>query len=299
MPNTQFWQEIHAIADARTPAFRRLFAELIAQAQRGMTSDAIRAALARGDAATAFRVAEDAFNAASAEWQSSIVAHLRGALDAAGIATQPTIPSKGSVSFAFDLVNPQAVNWIRDNAARLVRDITADTRTVIRDTIQRAFQDGITADQTARALRENIGLTSRMARSVDTFRANLMESGSTQSAAEAAATKYRARLIAQRAETIARTEIMRASNQGQQEAWRQAVDRGFLPDNPVQQWIVTPDDRLCEVCRPMKGQRRSIGENFVSPTDGSTAKTPPIHPRCRCAIGIDIKATRERARRVA
>jgi hypothetical protein len=60
----------------------------------------------------------------------------------------------------------------------------------------------------------------------------------------------------ERAELIARTETMRASNEGQQEAWDQAVEEGLLTGNEQQEWIVTPDDRLCPSASPSTASRR-------------------------------------------
>jgi hypothetical protein len=272
---------------------------MVAKAQKGAVEQDIRAALSRGAMDEAFKIAERAFDAASAQWQASFGAHLRGAADAAGLATGATVPTRAGITFAFDVLNPNAVISVREQAARLVREVSADTKAMIRTVIHRSFVEGIDAQKTARTIRDSIGLTSRMESAVWNFRKGLVEAGGVEARVEGAVSRYRDKLIRRRAETIARTEIMRASNEGQQNAWQQAVDKGFLTSTPVQVWIVTPDDRLCEVCAPMKGQRRAIGEAFVSPADGSRAKTPPLHPNCRCAIGLDIKASRERESRVA
>jgi hypothetical protein len=57
---------------------------------------------------------------------------------------------------------------------------------------------------------------------------------------------------------------MRASNEGQQEAWDQAVEEGLLTGNEQQEWIVTPDDRLCPECEPFDGCRRRLDGTFRS-----------------------------------
>ena len=80
---------------------------------------------------------------------------------------------------------------------------------------------------------------------------------------------------------IARTETMRASNMGQQEAWAQAKDKGLLTGKEKKEWITTPDDRLCPVCEPMDGKKVPMADEF-------DIEGPPAHPQCRCTIAITL-----------
>jgi SPP1 gp7 family putative phage head morphogenesis protein len=90
-----------------------------------------------------------------------------------------------------------------------------------------------------------------------------------------------------RAETIARTEVQRASNQGQIEAWDQATDEGLLTGTETKEWIVTPDDRLCPICEPLDGQNVPMDGTFDA--DGAQVDGPPAHPNCRCTLGISLR----------
>ena len=96
-------------------------------------------------------------------------------------------------------------------------------------------------------------------------------------------------LIRSRALTIARHETMDAANAGQVELWNQAEAEGLLPVGLEREWIVTDDRRLCPICRPMKGQRRLKGNNFVSTFSGLSYARPPAHILCRCAIALVIE----------
>lgn len=92
-----------------------------------------------------------------------------------------------------------------------------------------------------------------------------------------------------RARTIARTEALRATNFGVQDAWRQAIEAGSIPEDLVRrQWIVSRDERLCEICAPIPklNPKRGVkfGQPFVTP-NGPTF-LPPIHPNCRCTVFI-------------
>lgn len=51
----------------------------------------------------------------------------------------------------------------------------------------------------------------------------------------------------------------------------------------VLEWVTVMDDRVCEICQPMDGQQRPIGNNFKG-GDGSLGMYPPIHIGCRCFL---------------
>jgi hypothetical protein len=40
----------------------------------------------------------------------------------------------------------------------------------------------------------------------------------------------------------------------------------------------------------MDGQRSGLDGRFVSPFNGMSTDMPPMHPQCRCAIGLVAKA---------
>jgi len=92
-----------------------------------------------------------------------------------------------------------------------------------------------------------------------------------------------------RAFMVARTETIRASNHGAEEAWRQmGIEQ--------KEWIIAGD--ACPYCTEMDGKITSIGSNFIEQdeelfVDGTdkplstsyeAIQTPPLHPNCRCAL---------------
>lgn len=91
-----------------------------------------------------------------------------------------------------------------------------------------------------------------------------------------------------RAETIARTESMRALNIGVQEGWRQAVQDGKIVEALVRRtWKVASDERLCEVCSPvpkLNPKGVGLGQPFTTPK--GPVMLPPLHPSCRCHVFI-------------
>lgn len=100
---------------------------------------------------------------------------------------------------------------------------------------------------------------------------------------------YRRKYLAFRARTIARTEALRATNVGVQDAWRQAIEAGKIAETQVRRmWIVARDERLCSVCAPIPGLNPKRGVKFDQPfaTPNGPWNLPPIHPNCRCTIFI-------------
>lgn len=98
---------------------------------------------------------------------------------------------------------------------------------------------------------------------------------------------YQRKYLAYRSRTIARTEAIRTTNMGVQDAWRQAIDSGKVPEALVRKrWLVTKDERLCKVCGPIPGMNPqrglSIGQPFATPKGPVTI--PPAHPNCRCSV---------------
>lgn len=99
---------------------------------------------------------------------------------------------------------------------------------------------------------------------------------------------------AQRAELIARTETIRASNYAQIESYKQS---GVVLKK---EWLVTEDDRLCVWCASMQGIQIDLDETYFDKDEDYTVGTgddaqtttfdyeaidgPPLHPNCRCTL---------------
>ena len=92
-----------------------------------------------------------------------------------------------------------------------------------------------------------------------------------------------------RAESIARSETIRSSNAGAEEAFRQ----GGIE---TEEWYTAKDERVCDFCQQMHGVRIPVGGLFqaagaVMEIDGQRlvmdygdVRYPPLHPECRCTI---------------
>ncbi|MES2360022.1 MAG: phage minor head protein [Gemmatimonadota bacterium] len=81
-----------------------------------------------------------------------------------------------------------------------------------------------------------------------------------------------------RAEMIARTEAMDAANEGLAQGWSQAVEEGLLTGDEKKVWIAAGDP--CPECEEVDGEEVLMDEDF------SVGDDPPLHPNCRCTMGL-------------
>lgn len=278
---------IHRIADGAVAGVSRLFREAVARASDRVSLTRLADAYATGNIWTVEALL------ALPRWEKGLAADIAAVLfrtlDRAGTALseRPVFKADPPVmDFRFDVTNPEAVAWARNRSNALVTNILADTRAMLRSIIGRAFTDGIPPRHAARLIRDVIGLTERDGLAVDNMRRGLAEQGVNPSTILTRIGAYADRLHRQRALTIARTETLAASNQGQQQVWQQAAREGFLdPQDAKREWIITPDERLCDICAPMEGQAVGLNEPFQT-GDGEYVMTPPIHPACRCTLSM-------------
>lgn len=189
------------------------------------------------------------------------------------------------LSGLFDLEHPRAARWADAQAAELVTGITEDTRQAIRQQIARMWREGITVDQAARELRRTIGLTPQQANAVANFLRARQEEDDPN--ADTKADDYSDRLLRFRAQTIARTETIRAAAQGSQELWHQAAEQGIIErDRAMQEWLITPDEALCPICASIADSDPVPLDTPFRAADGELYDAPPAHPNCRCAVRL-------------
>jgi len=218
---------------------------------------------------------------------------LRRPFVSAAVLTERSMPQ---LNLRLDLTNPRALSWATNRSAQLVTEITRDVKLGIRRFVAQSFREGKTTKWLSTTLRrsEIIGLHSRQIDALGNFRDKLaarVDAGKiTQAFADSQADRYQERLLRQRARTIARTETIRASSEGQNELWQQGLDDGtFDAEITRRVWIVTPDDRTCEIClsvAEMNPEGVPIGQPYQS-IDGPVDQ-PPAHPNCRCAEGLEF-----------
>jgi len=251
------WKAVHKAADASRKALMKAIRKAFTTGQRKLGA-ALKAALTAKDEQEVMSLVSEAITASSKVLEPALVKMLKTVISASGsvaanrlrkmrAATNARFADDG---FAFDKTNPAVLKWIAEHAAETIEGISKTTRDSIRDLVESAFEDQFTVDDLAKEIGELIG-------------------------------------DPERAELIARTETIRASNAGQQLAWEQATEEGLLTGNESQEWITTPDDRLCPICEPMDGVTVPLGESFD--VAGDRIEGPPAHPNCRCTVGLTVE----------
>lgn len=199
------------------------------------------------------------------------------AADALALEASGAVPSVAAASarlhLSFAQLSDAVLAEIRVRAANRVVGVVDETRLAIRGAVERAYAAGKPPRAAAKEIKAIVGLTDRQAASVDAMRA--------EGATDAELARATKKMIAQRANTIARTEANIAMNAGQRATWRDLVDQRLLaPELWVREWLtVTPASRVCELCQPLDGATAPIDGAYPEPgADG-----PPLHPNCRCS----------------
>lgn len=227
----------------------------------------------------------------------------------------------------FDQVNLYAVAAMQRNTLQMVREFTAEQRRAVHTAMTAGVTEAANPIAQARNFRDSVGLTERQWKAVENYRRALQTLGEPGSAsdalsrelrdrrsdavvARAAASgsplsparidamvrRYSERFVAYRAKVIGRTEAMRAVNQGNEEAYRQAIAAGTIRASQLErEWRTRIDTRERESHRLLNTEKRGWGEDWVTIT-GARLSYPgdPDAPareviQCRCALLTRIR----------
>lgn len=199
----------------------------------------------------------------------------------------PTM-QKATISFRFDAKRPEASRWAFTRGGMLIKEIAANQRATVKGFVSRALAGQFTPQQAARSIRNVVGLTQEQAGWVTNFQneriTELINQGvpfnDAVARSQAATDRYHDRIHRYRTETIARTEILTASNEGRKAAWQQGVQQGFIRNDWVKRWSTEFDARTCDECAPLDGETVPVLSDFPW-------GDPPLHPNCRCTLLLE------------
>lgn len=308
---------IQDVASRMEPRLRAAFLRAVRALRDSVTEDALAEALESGDVnqAMALLALDDRFVAAlNGKGLPDGVESLRGALQAsfaAGAnAAASMLPSAVGLNLSFDMKSAQAQAFLERYTFPLIRQLADNTKEGIRTVVLDAFKGGGHPYVQARKIKTFIGLTDNQSQAVLNYRAALSSSstlgrsldrrlrdGRFDSTVERAirngaglsadqvdkmVARYQERFVQYRAQTIARSESLRASNKGQREVWREAKQRGLLPKDQQREWEVSGDERTCEICLPLDGVVVGLDEEFAP---GILDPGDP-HADCRCTAKL-------------
>lgn len=224
------------------------------------------------------------------------------------------------VEFAFDVVNTRAVRRMSDASLRLVREFSRQQRSATRQALVEGIRAGANPREQARAFVDSLGLTEyqegivrNYGRSLRTLNSDALtrrlrdrrfdptvraairnEEPLSEAQIGRMVDRYRDRWRTYRAENIARTESLRAVNEGVADAYAQAIDEGQLrAEQLTKEWNTAKDERVRDSHAEMHGQVVTVDQPFVSGL-GNQAFYPggfgvaADDINCRCAVGTRI-----------
>lgn len=143
------------------------------------------------------------------------------------------------VSGTFTMVHMPVLSYMQDYQLGLIRNVTQQVRNQIKEELKRGYIMGDSIPDIAKRLRDT-----RLKKGVWPT-------------------------VEKRAEVIARTEIIRASNQGALTVYKQY-------DVKRVRWLTALDERVCRICGPLHSR--------VFPINNIPFGGAPAHPRCRCFV---------------
>lgn len=318
-------EELDRLLRGLTSKMRKAFLDAVAKLGDKIDVKALEELLRAGRVNEAINVVSAAavisgFRPLAVEATYSTIFAARAAADAAA-----KIADLVRHDIVFDQTETEALDYLRRNEMNLIRETSAQALASIRATIIAGQTAGRNPRDTARDVRDFIGLTSRQTQAVLNYRSALENQqadalnralrdrrfDSTAARAfnageplppekiDAMVGRYRDRYLKYRAETIARTEALRAANGGAQLAWQQQVSAGKVEAAQVtRQWHHAHDGRVREahLAIPlMNPDGVGLNEPFQSPLGpimypGDPSADPANSIQCRCVLTYRLSA---------
>jgi HK97 family phage portal protein len=181
--------------------------------------------------------------------QDSVSPIMRGLMKEAGE------DASAKLDIAFDISNAETLNFVREQEYRFANSVGKHSGQQIQTAIKNAIESGSTLGELKSDLKN----------------------------------RFAGKMADNRAAMIARTETIRAANEGSRAAYKSA---GVVK----MRWLASSDP--CPYCSGLNGKVVSVEDNFLSQGDefqpkGATRPlnmdygdipSPPCHPGCRCTI---------------
>lgn len=301
-------QRMDQLLAGASEQFKDEFLILVQQLGESMDLGAVAHALSVGNVGSALVLTEQLALGLTSAWAE--LYHEGGRQASSVVEDHVEIPVR------FDVANHQAVAAVKGTELRLIREVSDAQRDLWREIIARGVGAGTNPLAVARELRDSLGLTQFQEQAVRNYR-TLLEEGSRDAldrqlrdarfdptvrraissdapipsqTIDLMVDRYRQKAINLRAETIARTEGLRAASEGVQAGFEQAVQRGVIEHSDVvREWAGRNDGRERESHILMNGQKRGLTEPFLSgdgnllmyPRDPTAPAEDTINCRCR------------------
>lgn len=192
----------------------------------------------------------------------------------------PTVSGKKKFFFSVDNLKIQKI--FKDFTAERVTLLNDSTKEILKDSIQEAYDSGRPARKLAKQISRNVGMNAQQNKGYLSLQKSLEEKGTKQSVIDKRLKNYKDKAIKNRALTIAKQELILATNMAQEASWKQAEDEGLMPKNAKKQWISIIDDRTSDVCKYLHNKVVKWSAEFE--TKWGNFFGPPAHILCRSGI---------------
>lgn len=197
--------------------------------------------------------------------------------------------SAGLLDLTFDVVDRNVQDWAFRQSSNLIVQIDEEMRRTIRSMVGDAVSGKYTNQQLGQRIARIIPLHDRYQNAVNRrydmlvkqYVTGGMDVDKAVLKAGQMSDKYAAYLTRQRARTIARTETMFASNNGQYIGQMGAINSGLVNGLVMKEWSTAEDEDVCPICGPLDKVQVPFHQPF---TTGSLV--PPAHPNCRCTYNL-------------
>lgn len=305
-----------ALARSLEPGLRQAFLQAVARLRLGVTPAQLLALIESGNVEAVVNAVlppgkvEEAWRAVTAEAVRIVVS--TATAFAAG-AEPLQAPVVGRMEVRFSVTNPGTTRWLQGYETMMLQGFSTATRQAVTQAIRSGMQAGQNPLNTARAIPRAIGLTAQLEVAAQNYERALREGRMTDAARYALrdrrlghrmapadedriqrmVERYRERALALRAQTIARTESIRAANAGNYLLWEQQVGEGKVREEQVRRkWVYTADSKVRHAHRGipslnpqgvgMKEPFRSELGPIMFPGDINASAANTVN--CRCTV---------------
>ena len=291
------------------PRFRARFLAVVKSIKDSTTLESVSRLLAAGLVDEALVTAEVAALRMSSLWTQVFIN--------SGSETAKVLEGSLNILVEFDHINQGALDVMTRSRLRLIQEFTAEQRAATHEALIDGVRRGANPIEQARNFRNSIGLTQHQQQIVNNYRGQLerldrsafdrllrdkrfdrtlrdaIESGRALSPdqIDRMVTRYAEKWVKYRSEVIARTESLRSVHSGNNEMYRQAVERGDLDSEElVRAWNTSQRPNVRDSHKTMHGQERKMGEMFLSgegnlleyPGDDRAPASDTV--QCVCAV---------------
>jgi hypothetical protein len=315
----QATERLEAAADRMEPRIAEAFLGALDRLRERMPVEEIAARLQAGGVEGVVELLpEDAIGNDMQEVRAAITAAVVQGGEVAAEITPPAVGPQGRTDFVFNVANPRTQEMAERITSTRIREITQDVQDSIRETVTEGVTAGRNPRDTARTVRESIGLTRRQAQSVQNYR-RALETGDAdalrrelrdrrfdatvrrlidgqqvdQGKIDRMVERYRERLVRHRSEVIARTESTRAIQGGQKAFMEQQIEEGRIERRQLRRfWHTSRDEKV----RSSHRQIPSMNPNGVAQDEAFRTPLGPLEfpgdpsgsaentINCRCTI---------------